>query len=194
MDMVLLEEAPVRELQIKVRDNLSLVPAGTRLHEIEHIKEGGSNRGMILKTAIKKLRSEDFILVDCPPSAGLLTMNALLASKELLIPVSGDYLALHGLSRLMGLLKHIEERLKHKTKKWVVVTRFHERRRLAREVRDTVLQYFPGQVLATPIRETVALAESPSFGKTIFDYQRKGNGAQDYLSLADDLLKGRTFM
>jgi len=76
----------------------------------------------------------------------------------------------------------------------MVVTRFHGRRKLANEVRDKLMEYFPGQVLATPIRETVALAESPSFGKTIFEYQGSSNGARDYLDLADDLLKGRTFL
>ena len=118
-------------------------------------------------------------------------MNALLASSEVLIPVSGDFFALHGLSRLMSIFQHIEDTLKRKTQKWVVLTRFHERRRLAREVRDKIQAYFPNSVYQTAIRETVALAESPGFGKTIFEYQASGNGANDYMELAADVIEQR---
>jgi len=193
IDEVMMRNASLSDVKLKVRDNISLIPAGPSLAEFDQVKEGGSQRGWYLKKILSRVRGSDIVLVDCPPSAGLLTMNALLAAKEMLIPVSGDYLALHGLSRLMGILKNIESRLQRQTKKWVVVTRFHERRRLAREVRDKLLQHFPGQVLATPIRESVALAESPSFAKTIFEYKQHSNGAQDYTDLADDLLSGRTF-
>ncbi len=193
IDDVLLGEAAIKDVSFEIRDNLNLVPAGSRLGEIEQMSIGGSERGWLLKNAIKTIRNQDYVFIDCPPSSGILSMNALLAAKEMLIPVSGDYLAMHGLSRLMTILRHIESRLKHMTKKWVVVTRFHSRRRLSNEVRDKLLNYFPGQVLATPIRETVAIAESPSFGQTIFEYQKKGNGAVDYRALADDLLNGRTF-
>ena len=193
IDEVLLGESKLSEVRINVRDNLHLVPAGIRLGELEQISTGGAERGWLLKNAVNRMRGQDYVLIDCPPSSGMLTMNAMLAAKEMLIPVSGDYLALHGLSRLLGILKHIETRLTHATKKWMVVTRFHNRRKLANEVRDKLNEYFPGQVLSTPIRETVALAESPSFGQTIFEYQKSSNGAKDYLGLADDLLKGRTF-
>jgi len=77
------------------------------------------------------------------------------------------------------------------SRKWVVLTRFQERRRLAREVKEKLLQHFPGQVLATPVRETVALAESPVFGQTIFEYQARSNGAADYRLLAGDLMAER---
>lgn len=193
IDVVLMGEATMKEVRLEVRENLSLVPSGTRLGELEQVARTGKERGYLLQNACKQLRGQDFVFIDCPPSSGMLSMNALLAAREMLIPVSGDYLAMHGLSRLMTILKHIETRLRHVTRKWVVVTRYHHRRKLSREVRDTLLGYFPGQVLATPIREAVALAESPSFGKTIFEYQASGHGADDYAALADDLSKGRTF-
>ncbi|WP_126454262.1 ParA family protein [Sulfuriflexus mobilis] len=194
IDEVLLGESDINDVRVKVRDKLQLIPAGTRLGELEQVATGGARRGWLLSDAVKGLPGQDFVLIDCPPSSGMLTMNAMLAAKEMLIPVAGDYLSLHGLSRLLNILKHIETRLKHATKKWMVVTRFHGRRKLANEVRGKLMDYFPGQVLATPIRETVALAESPSFGQTIFEYQKSSNGAKDYLELADDLLKGRTFI
>ena len=132
------------------------------------------------------------VLVDCPPSAGMLGMNALFACTEVIVPVSGDFLALQGLSRMVDIIDAIDEALKRKTQRWLVVTRFHERRRLANEVRETVLKHFSGQVLRTPVRESVALAESPGFGKTIFEYQDKGRGAEDYRALAQDFICGRT--
>jgi len=190
---VLSGEVDINDAGVHVRENITLIPAGARLGEFEQAHIGGVKRGWLLSESTKNLKNQDYILIDCPPSSGMLTMNAILASKEMLIPVSGDYLALQGLSRLINILKHIEERLSHATKKWLVVTRFHSRRRLANEVREKLNSYFPGQLLATPIRETVALAESPGFGKTIFEYKKSSNGAHDYHALADDLLQGRTY-
>lgn len=191
IDEVLLGDAAIKDVKTGVRDGLELLPAGPRLGEMEHHTEGGARRGWLLRDAISRVRGKDYVLIDCPPSSGILGMNALLASKEVLVPVAGDFFSLQGLSRLMGIFEHIEEALQQETEKWVVLTRFHERRRLAREVRDKIQAYFPGRVLRTAVRETVALAESPGFGQTIFEYQGKGNGAQDYFALADDLIKGR---
>ena len=190
---VLLDSCSMNEVTQKVRDNLYLVPAGERLGEVEHIVTHGAQRGFILKQALKKRRRGlDFVLIDCPPSSGLLGMNALLAVDEVLIPVSGDFFALQGVSRLINIFSHIETSLNRKFKKWVVLTRFHQRRKLAREVRSKIVSYFPDSVYKTAIRESVALAESPGFGKTIFEYQSSSHGAEDYRALADDVLKQRT--
>ncbi len=191
VDEVLMEGAAISEYRVSVRDKLDLLPAGIRLGEMEHRAEGGARRGWLLKEALSRVRGKDYVLVDCPPSSGILGMNALLASREVLVPVAGDFFSLQGLARLMNIFEHIEGALNQKTDKWVVLTRFHERRRLAREVRDKILAYFPGRVLRTPIRETVSLAESPGFGQTIFEYQGRSNGAEDYLALAEDIVKGR---
>lgn len=191
VDSLILDGAALDDVKQEVRDGLDLVPAGPRLGEVEQMRDGGSQRGWLLKKALADSVDEDVVLIDCPPSAGLLAMNALLATDEILIPVSGDYLALHGLSRLMGILQHIEVSLNRVSRKWVVLTRFQERRRLAREVKDKLLEHFPQQVLATPIRENVSLAESPSFGQTIFEYQARSAGALDYRQLAGDLMAGR---
>ena len=189
---VLLGEAELTDVIEEVRENVSIIPAGSRLGELEHLTEGGAKRGFLLKEALKdNTSSYDFVLVDCPPSSGILGMNALLAAEEVLVPVSGDFFALQGLSRLMSIFQHIEGTLKRKTKKWVVLTRFHERRKLAREVKGKILSYFPNSVFQTAIRETVALAESPGFGQTIFEYQPKCNGANDYRELAADVIESR---
>ncbi len=192
LDAVLLDDVPLAEVRSEIRERLHLIPAGERLGEMDFVTAGGAQRGYRLRQALEKLRGEDFVLIDCPPSAGLLGMNTLLAANELLIPVASDYLSMQGLARLMGIIRHVEKSLKRRTKKWLVVTRFQERRRLARDVREKLLEHFPGNVLKTPIREAVALAESPSFGKSIFEYRRLSHGAQDYLALANDLIKGIT--
>ena len=187
---VLLENESIEEHIISVKDMLDLVPAGGKLGELEFLADGGSRRGFLLEQATEKLSEKyDFLLIDCPPSAGLLGMNAMLAVNELLIPVSSDYLSMQGLSRLLGIIQHVEEKLNRNSKKWIVITRYHQRRRLAKEVREKLLGYFPDRVLDTPIRESVALAESPSFGVSIFDYKKLSFGAQDYLSLAKDLVQ-----
>lgn len=192
-DEILMDEADARDYLVNVRERLDIVPAGPRLGEFETASEGGSERGWHLSNALKTVRRRyDIVLIDCPPSAGMLGMNALFACGEVIVPVSGDFLALQGLSRMTNIVEHIDKALKRKTKRWLVVTRFHERRRLANEVRDTVLKHFSGFVLPTPVRESVALAESPGFGKTIFEYQGNGRGAEDYRSLADDFISGRT--
>jgi len=192
VDEILLEDASIKDFILEVNENLSLVPAGKHLSDVEHLSEGSAERAKRLKAALKKLRNQDFVFLDCPPSSGFLVVSALYATKEVLIPVASEYLSLHGLSHLMGTFQHFEKSLGHKFKQWVVVTRYHSRRRLSQDVYKTLQEYFPGMVLATPIRETTALAESPSFGQTIFQYSKNSHGAEDYQSLATDLLQGRT--
>ena len=192
MDAVLLGEARIEDVAIPVRDGMDLVPAGARLGEIDQLSEGGAERGWLLRDAIGAMHeSYDFVIIDCPPSAGILGMNAIFAADELLIPVSGDFLALHGLSRLMGILGRIEKSLNRQLEKWIVVTRFQERRRHAQEVRDKLLEHFAGRVLSTMVRESVVLTESPSFGQTIFDYRPRHRSAEEFAQLADDLLERR---
>ncbi len=188
MDQVLLNDMPLQAVQKLIRDNLYLVPAGESLGLLETTGKGVS-RGYRLQKALDNMQERfDFIIIDCPPATGLLAMNVLLAVDELLIPVTGDYLALTGLSRLMQVIMHIETRLERKTKKWFVLTRFNERRKLAREIQKKLHDYFPNQVLPTTIRESVTLAESPGFAQTIFEYRNKSYGADDYRNLAINLM------
>ncbi|GMR16720.1 MAG: AAA family ATPase [Gammaproteobacteria bacterium] len=189
IDEVLIDGEKISNVTHNTRDHLDLLPAGEHLGELENSTKEGSQRGYKLRNVIREqVTNKDIVLIDCPPSSGILGMNALLAANEILIPVSGDFLALQGLSRLITTFRHIDNILKLKTKKWVVLTRFHARRRLAQEVRSKILGYFPDSVLNTAIRETVALAESPGFGQSIFEYQASSNGAKDYQSLAEDMI------
>lgn len=189
---VLIDSVSMQDACQEARENLTLVPAGDRLGEFEYIKDKGAKRGFLLQYSIReRILDKDFVLIDCPPTSGILGMNALLAANEVIIPVAGDFYSLQGLSRQMQIFDYVESTLNRQTKKWLVLTRYNDRRKLAREVRDSVVHYFPNRVLQTPIRETVALAESPAFGKTIFDYRKKNRGADDYRQLAHDILGGR---
>lgn len=190
MDVVLLEGEDIDEVRLTVRPNLDLVPAGSGLANMEHV-QGGAERGMRLRNALQRCDCNyDAIVMDCPPSVGILGMNALFASREVLIPISSDYLSLQSLSTFMGTLRFVEETLRRPMTKRVVLTRYHDRRRLAREVREKLQEYFPGEVLETPIRETAALAECPSYGETIFEYGNQSHGAEDYRLLANEIMQG----
>ena len=189
IDSVLLDHRDINQQIIHLKNGLELIPAGDKLGELEFVSQGGAERGFRLESALNKLKKKyDFIFVDCPPSAGLLAMNALMATREIIVPVSSDYLSMQGLTRILGIVQYIENKLKRENRKWIVLTRFHQRRRLANEVKEKVARYFPNQLLRTSIRETVALAESPSFGKTIFEYNINSKGAQDYSDLAKEFL------
>lgn len=194
MTEVLIEGTAIDDVKMNARENLDLVVAGNRLNQFEQLAEGGLERGHRLRAAVEasSLQDYDYVLIDCPPSSGLLGVNAMFAAKELIIPVAADYLSLQGLSRMMQILKRAEELAGHHIRIWLVSTRMQMRRKLTEEVRKRILKYFPGRVFQTPIRENVALAECPSFGKTILDYRIKSAGAEDYLSLAQDVLVGRT--
>ncbi len=194
MDDVLIKGDSLENKLLQARENLEVVPAGTKLADFEQVTAGGSARGYKLKQAIEKslLGHADYVLIDCPPSAGLLGLNAMFAVDEMIVPVSGDYLSLQGLSRLMQILKRAQSISGKEVVLWLASTRMHMRRRLTEEVRKRILKYFPGRVFQTLIRESVALAECPSFGKSIFDYKKNSKGAEDYQSLAQDLISGRT--
>ncbi len=189
---LLLHDDKLENVIIESRKNLRLIPCGNNLGQAEHIdKASSSSIAKGLKKVLNQLTDDDFILIDCPPSSGFLIICALYAIDEVLIPISGDYLTLHGLSHLLGTLKSFEKRLQHDIKKWFVITRFHPRRRLAQDVKEKMISYFPDQVLKTSIRETTALAESPSFGLTVEEHQKGGNGSKDYRDLAEDFCIGR---
>lgn len=192
IDDVFLEQDDINEVIIKVRDNLDLIPAGYRLSEVEKLAAKGASQAKLLQKALTFLKQEyDIIMVDCPPTSGLLNFNALFAAHEIIIPVSSDYLALHGLSQLLKTIKSAEKFMVKNLQLWVVLTRYATRRRLSKQVKEKLLLYFPNQILRTPIRECAPVAESPSFGLTIHEYNPRSNGAKDYAELADDILNNR---
>lgn len=175
---------------ITAREGLALLPAGQALKQVELKADPGGPPGQFGATLKSVFAARDFVFIDCPPASGVLIKYALSAVDAILVPVAGDYLALRGLSDLIGTLRDYAS--DHGTlSQWMVLTRFHARRRLCWEVREKLLEYFPGRILATAIRETAALAESPSFGKTVFEYRNGDRGADDYRALARDFIHQR---
>ncbi|MGZ8224207.1 MAG: ParA family protein, partial [Methylobacter sp.] len=192
IDEVMLKQKGIQQQLISVRDNLQLITAGPKLKEIEHLADNSSPRGVLLKNALhENLNDQDFVFIDCPPSSGLLVANALIAADEILIPMASDFLALQGLSHLMGTIKRFEKALKRKYKILLVMSRYSPNRRISSQVLNVLLTHFPEQILATVIRETALLAECPSFGKTILEYSPKSRSARDFRSLAHDFLEDK---
>jgi len=192
LEAALLGDSELSDVTYNVRDKLDLVPAGYDLTELENLSEGGSSRGLLLKKSLLAFSDNyDFVIIDCPPSSGLLVVNAIFATQEVLIPMTGDFLALQGLAHLMGTLKNFESVLDRQLKRWIVMSRFVARRRLAQDVKEKLIEHFPNSVLATDISESVVLAECPSFGKSIFEYKPGSRSAKEYDSLTDDLIIGR---
>ena len=160
---------------------LFLLPSGTDLAaaELELVDKMG--REFYLSELLEPLEKRfDFIILDCPPSLGLLTLNALCAAKEILVPLQCEFFALAGmvkkrLNPQLGLLG-------------VVLTMFDGRNRLTRQVQDEVNRCFPDQIFKTVIPRTVRLSEAPSFGKSILHYDIKSKGSEAYLSLAKEIV------
>lgn len=190
VDQIMLGAKKVNEVITDVRDGLKLIPAGSELNVLERGGGDKQSQKRLQKAVTTVGADQDFILIDCPPASGLLIDYALTVVDEIIVPVAGDYLALRGLSDLIATLRQFEEKHAHSFIQWIVVTRFHLRRRLSWEVRDKLVEYFPKGVLKTPIRETSVLAECPSFGKTAFEFKRGNNGAVDYGCLAMNFLRG----
>ncbi|TAN65475.1 MAG: ParA family protein [Methylobacter sp.] len=192
IDEAMLKQKKIHQQLISVRDNLHLVTSGPKLKEIEHLVGNSSPRGILLKDALHEgLNDQDFVFIDCPPSSGVLVANALIAADEILIPMASDFLALQGLSHLMGTIKRFEKALKKEYKILLVMSRYSPNRRISKQVLNILLTHFPERILATVIRETALLAECPSFGKTILEYSPKSRSARDFRSLAHDFLEGK---
>lgn len=172
-------------------DFLDLVPAHINLvgAEIEMIDR--EQRERILTKAISELRDKyDFIIIDCPPSLGLLTINALTASDSIVIPVQCEYFALEGLGQLLNTIKIVRQHLNPSLDiEGVVLTMYDSRTRLSNQVADEVKRYFDDRVFKTVIARNVRLAEAPSFGKPALLYDSTSVGAKNYLALAGEIIK-----
>ena len=172
-------------------DFLDLVPAHINLvgAEIEMIDR--DQRERILTKALAELRDKyDFIIIDCPPSLGLLTINALTASDSILIPVQCEYFALEGLGQLLNTIKIVRQHLNPSLDiEGGALTMYDTRTRLSNQVAEEVKRYFDDRVFKTVIARNVRLAEAPSFGKPALLYDSTSMGAKNYLALASEIIK-----
>jgi len=132
----------------------------------------------------------DYIIIDCPPSLGLLTINSLVAANELLIPVQAEYYALEGLGQLLKTIQLVQEHIKPNLEVLgAVITMFDKRTRLSGDIMDELYKFFPDTIFRSVIPRTVRLAEAPSFGQTILQYDPKGKGSRAYERLAREILE-----
>jgi len=187
---VLIESSPTADAVVHTRfgdvlpSNKALAGAGIELI-------GMDRREYLLKDALAQVDElYDFILIDCPPSLELLTLNALCAADSILVPVQGEYYALEGLSDLMNTVRIVRRSLNPGLElEGVLLTMFDGRTNLALQVAEEVKHYFPGKVYATVIPRNVRLSEAPSHGKPITAYDRACRGAEAYTALAAEFLK-----
>ena len=164
--------------------NKALAGAGIELIGME-------NREYLLRTALEKVADRyDYILIDCPPSLELLTLNALCAADTLLVPVQCEYFALEGLSDLMNTVRIVRRSLNPRLElDGVLLTMYDGRTNLAIQVAQEVKHYFPGKVYSTVIPRNVRLSEAPSHGKPIYAYDRTSRGAEAYSAFTEEYLK-----
>lgn len=161
--------------------NIELVDVERREHQLRDLLE-------------EVKHAYDYIIIDCPPSLGLLTINSLVAADELLIPVQAEYYALEGLGQLLNTINLIQTHIKPDLKiLGAVITMFDKRTRLSEDVLNELYKYFPDTIFRSVIPRTVRLAEAPSFGQSIAHYEPSGKGAKAYERLAREILEKHGF-
>ncbi len=198
---VLTGETTLAEVRRKVAENLWVVGSTLDLAASEIELAGVVGREVILRDKLEAdSDSFDYLLIDCPPSLGILTLNALSAVDEVFIPLQPHFLALHGLSKLLETIELVAARLRPQLKlSGVVFCMYDSGTRLATEVSQDVVDFFEAaaaepspwsgaKIFQTRIRRNVRLAEAPSFGQTIFQHAPGSNGAEDYRRLGDEIL------
>jgi chromosome partitioning protein len=170
--------------------NLDIIPAHIDLVAIEIELVDKERREYMLKEAIQDLKQDyDFILIDCAPSLGLLTLNALTAADSVLIPIQCEYFALEGLGKLLNTVKSVQKI--HNSNldiEGLLLTMYDSRLRLSNQVVDEVKKHFNEMVFKTIIQRNVRLSEAPSYGESIITYDAGSKGANNYLSLAEEII------
>jgi chromosome partitioning protein len=171
--------------------NVDIIPAHIDLVAIEIELVDKENREYMLKEALASIKDQyDYILIDCAPSLGLLTLNALTAADSVIIPIQCEYFALEGLGKLLNTIKSIQ-RLHNPDLdiEGLLLTMFDSRLRLSNQVVEEVQKHFNDMVFKTIIQRNVKLSEAPSFGESIINFDATSKGANNYLSLAEEIIK-----
>ncbi len=188
---VLLGEREAAEAIVPTEcDGLELLPADRNLVGVNIELVSRPNRELCLKTALESIQDRfDYILIDCPPALDLLTLNALVASNSLLVPIQCEFFALEGISQLMDTVERIKESFQHNLKtEGILLTMFDDRTNLTRQVAQDLKDFFQDEVFKTVIPRSVRLAEAPSHGKPILLYDIRSKGAECYIKLAQEIL------
>ncbi|MFY9632712.1 MAG: AAA family ATPase [Candidatus Cybelea sp.] len=188
----LLQEAPLEDIVVQTEvENLHLAPATINLAGADVELVAALSRETRLRQALEPLaNSYDFVLIDSPPSLGLLTINALTAAQDCIIPVQAEFYALEGLAQLTSVIWRVRDALNPTLHvSGVLVTMFDGRTRLAVDVIRELEKYFPREIFKTQIPRNVRLSEAPSFGKPVILFDLKSRGAQAYIAVAREMLE-----
>ena len=198
---LLVDGLTMRDVARQVGDRLVVAPASVDLAGVETQLTNAAGREQRLRRCLAEYAKPDFVIVDCPPSLGLLTLNALAAADEVIIPLQPHFLALQGLGQLLQTVSLVQQRINPALRvSGVVLCMFERITRLANEVVIDLQQFFQtartqqtpwsaAKVFETVIRRNIKLAEAPSHGLSIFDYDPSSNGAKDYAALAEEFLE-----
>lgn len=187
----LIDEMPVSQAIAKTEvDNLWILPSHIDLVGAEIELLNMDKREHVMERMLAPIKNEyDFIIIDCSPSLGLITVNALTASNSVIIPVQSEYFALEGISKLLNTIKIIKSRLNpHLEIEGFLITMFDNRLRSANQVHEEVKKHFDKLVFETVIHRNVRLSEAPSFGKPISLFDPESRGAANYIELAKELI------
>jgi chromosome partitioning protein len=189
---VIINDEPIENTLVGTQiENLKVCPSNIQLAGAEVELVSVISRENRMKTALEDIKSKfDFIIIDCPPSLGLLTINSLTASNTILVPIQCEYYALEGLSQLMNTVKLVTKHLnKNLGVEGVVLTMFDGRTNLSIQVVEEVRKHFGSKVYRTIIPRNVRLSEAPSYGLPIIQYDEKSKGSEAYLELADEIIE-----
>ena len=187
---VVIDETEIEEVIVKTSiDGLHLIPSNIALSGAEIELSSQIGREYILRNKLAKLKRDyDYIIIDTPPSLGVLTMNSLVASNEVIIPIQAEYYALEGIALLLKAIRLVRDRLGIPLEiKGFLITMFDKRTNLSKEVREEVKRTFGEKVFKTMIPRNVRLAEAPSYGRPIFLYAPDSRGAKAYMKLAKEV-------
>lgn len=183
-------EARLTDVLLDRGERLQLIPSSLELSGAEMALVGVAGREYLLREALDGFTEVDYVLIDCPPSLGLLTINALTAVRDIYVPAQTEFLALQGMSTLIETIEVVQRRLNRDLElSGIIATRYDGRKNLNREVVEKMGEHFGDKVFNTLIRENISLAESPSFGQTIFEYKPGSSGAADFRKLCNEVMK-----
>ena len=189
---VLLDRANIKEtIVLSEHDGYDLLPATPALTESEVSLVSKNDREFILKNILKAISSDyDYILMDCPPSLNILTVNSLVSATGVLIPVQCEFYALQGLSELVNTVNQIQNSSNENLKiEGILRTMFDSRNNLSNDVSEQLAEYFPNELYKTKIPRNIRVAEAPSHGKSILQYDGLSKGSLSYYSLAGEIIK-----
>jgi len=184
---VLKGEVTYRDIIIN-RGGIDILPANPDMRNIEFIPLPAKE--FLLKEAMEDLSGYDYVLLDCPPSLGVLTLNALALSEYIIIPLQAQFLPFHGMYNLFEAVQMVKKRINRNVEvTGIIGTMYNPKKSINREVIEETEKRLPGKLFDTLIRENVSLQEAPSWGKTIFEYKPDSNGADDYMALTQEIMR-----